>query len=397
MAFGPVSAVEAGALAMTAADVETTAAEAPAGATPPATKAAPSPAPVTGAPVTGAPVTGAPVTGAPVTGAPVRGAPVRGAPGKAAPGKAAPVEDATVEAAPVEAAPVEAATKESVTPALAATGRRELDLSTPLGVVQANRRIWCTMTDNQPVYWFWRGDVYSRRQGEPDKLLFKVEGLNTRTCATMNDPAKGGQFVRSTSREILLYLDPTTGEVLKTWNNPWTGDSVDVLHVANDPVNGEFTQRTRAGQPATWRGSTIGASWFLTTTIPLFYANPLAGAFQDEVGGKYHATEMFNFMGEKSNLVDLRLNSADATVSWARISDWLPWMKMGDREGMLYFHTGGRKLLDWNDVSPLMRAEVERHYPEYRTPPPIADARPNETSWTYYLKVQKGEITPPKR
>lgn len=263
--------------------------------------------------------------------------------------------------------------------------------------MMASRRIWCTMTDNEPVYWSWRGDAYSRRQGEPDKLLFRVEGLNTRTCAAMNDPAKGGAYVRSVSREILLYLDPQTGQVLNKWTNPWTNESVDVMHIANDPVNGDFTTKTRSGQPNLWRGTTIGTSWFLTSTVPLFYTNPLAGAYQDEVGGKYHATEMFNFMGETANLLDLRKNSADVQIGWVRITDWLPWMRMGDRDGMIYFHTAGRKVLNWDEVSPLMRDEVARNYPEYRTPPPITDARPNETSWTYYLKVKKGEITLPKR
>lgn len=282
-------------------------------------------------------------------------------------------------------------------PVIPRTAAGALDLSQPWGVVTANRRIWCTMTDNEPVYWFWRGDVFSRRAGEPDKLLFKVEGLNTRTCANQFDPAKGGWFVRSTSREILLYLDPQSGQVLSTWTNPWTNAAVDVLHVANDPVNGEFTTRRRDGSPTRWTGATIGASWFQTTTIPLFYNNPLAGAYQDEVGGKYHATEMFNFMGDSADLVNLSVNSADSKVGWTRISDWLPWMRMGDREGMLYFHTAGRKLMNWDDVSPLMRDEVARNYPDYRNPPPINDPRPNETSWTYYLKVKTGDVVPPKR
>jgi hypothetical protein len=291
----------------------------------------------------------------------------------------------------VNAAPAEAQRNRAPAPA------KVLDLSTPEGAMIANRRIWCTMTDNQPVYWFWRGEVYSRRQGEADRLLFKVEGLNTRTCATMNDPAKGGAYVRSTSREVLLYLDPQNGQVLSKWTNPWTNEAVDVLHIANDPVNGDFSTRRRDGSPARWTGTTIGASWFQTNTIPLFYKNPLAGDYQDEVGGKYHATEMFNFMGDIENLTDLSLNSADAKVGWVRLSDWLPWMKMGDREGMLYFHTAGRKLLNWDEVSPLMRAEVEKNYPDYRSPPPVTDTRPNETSWTYFEKVRKGQITAPKR
>ena len=43
---------------------------------------------------------------------------------------------------------------------------------------------------------------------------------------------------RLISREGMLYLDFDSGEVLRTWVNPYTGETVDVIHVANDPVNG---------------------------------------------------------------------------------------------------------------------------------------------------------------
>lgn len=271
-----------------------------------------------------------------------------------------------------------------------------IDLATPAGAVAATRRIWCTETDAEPVYWFWRGEVYSRREGEADKLLFNVEGLNTRTCVRDDHPTRGSGF-RTVSRELLIYIDPKTGQPLSKWENPWTGETVDVLHVANDPVNAAFYERSRSGQPYTWEGSAIAGQWFWTVTVPLFYPNPLGGAFQPEVGGVYHATEMFNFMGDLRTLTDRRAPATDIKVGWVRLSDWLPWMKMSGRDGMLYFHTAGRKLARWEDVSELMRREVETHYPEYRNPPPLDDSRPNMTSWKYYELVRKGEIKAPVR
>ena len=53
----------------------------------------------------------------------------------------------------------------------------------------------------------------------------------------MSDDDEKGAGFKLVSREILLYKDPVTDEVLATWENPWTGETVDVLHVANDPVN----------------------------------------------------------------------------------------------------------------------------------------------------------------
>jgi hypothetical protein len=260
-----------------------------------------------------------------------------------------------------------------------------LDLSTPDGAVAAMRRIWCSSVDGAPSYWHWRGEAFARRQGERDKALFRVEGLNVRTCVAVNDPVRG-PGVRTLSRELLIYVDPQSGRPLTTWANPWTGETVDVVQVANDPVNGAFFPRGPDGQRTQWRGQTIGDQWFLTTTAPLFYDNPLGGEFQAEIGGAYHATEMFNFSGEMGDLLDTKRPGASVRVGWVRLSDWLPWMKMGGREGIVYMHLAGRKLARWDDVSPMLRAEVDARYPAFRTPPPLDDARPNETSLSSYKK-----------
>ena len=111
-----------------------------------------------------------------------------------------------------------------------------LDISKPEEALQVSRKFQCSMVDNAPVVYHWSGRGYSRVPGEPDRLLFNLEGMNVRACVTVNDPVKGVGY-RLVSRELMLYLDPKTGNVLRTWDNPWSGKTVDVLHVANDPVN----------------------------------------------------------------------------------------------------------------------------------------------------------------
>ena len=79
------------------------------------------------------------------------------------------------------------------------------------------------------------------------------------------------------------------------------------------------------------------------------------------------------------------------------MSDWLPWMKMGGREGVIYMHTAGRRLGGFNELPELLKTEIKTHYPEYSSPPPLDDARANMTSWKYYDAVKKGEAKAPKR
>jgi len=87
-----------------------------------------------------------------------------------------------------------------------------------------------------------------------------------------------------------------------------------------------------------------------------------------------------------SDLTDPKKHSADVTVAWTRVSDWLPWMKMRGRAGQLYFNGAGLKLDGYADLPAGMRAAIEARGPIFREPPPVDDQRPNETSWTYFKK-----------
>lgn len=272
----------------------------------------------------------------------------------------------------------------------------QLDPNDPDDAHVMSRKIGCSTVDGEAITYWWHGTAFSRRQGERDKALFKVEGMNVRQCTSVSDPERGDGY-KLVSRELLLYKDVETGEVLATWDNPWTGETVDVLHVANDPVNFTSYKIGRDGKASPFRGTILGDRWWTTNAVPLFYPNPLASEYQKEIGGTYHATEMFNFLGDVDSLLDTDTTTAEVQVGWVRMSDWLPWMMMEGRDGIIYMHTAGRKLDSWDDMSDTMKNEIATHYPDYVGPPPADDDRRNETSWLYYKKVRDGERVAPSR
>jgi hypothetical protein len=264
---------------------------------------------------------------------------------------------------------------------------QRLDLSRPEDATKASRRIQCSLQDGVPVTFSWRGGVYSRVPGERDRHLFNVEGMNIRQCQTVQDPKRGYGY-RMVSREILLYLDPETNQVLRTWTNPWTNKQVEVVHVANDPVNQPPAfAHDEKGQPARFRGTIANGRIWQSFEVPLFYRNPLGGDYQEYVGGTYHAMEMFTFFVDEADLLDTSHEPRTVTVGWSRISNFLPWMEMGDKPGVLVFTTVGKRLNDPKSLPEVMRNEIAASYPDYVTPPPLDDTRPNETSWTYIKKL----------
>ena len=106
--------------------------------------------------------------------------------------------------------------------ALATTAQaapKRLDLAKPEDAVTASRKVQCSTKDNEPVVYHWAGEVYSRVEGEPDKHLFDLQGMNVRQCVTVTDPVRGRGF-RQVSRELMVYTDPKTGEIIRSWTNP---------------------------------------------------------------------------------------------------------------------------------------------------------------------------------
>ena len=271
----------------------------------------------------------------------------------------------------------------------AAAAAEPLDPAAPADQVAINRKLHCSLEDGQPAVYTWRGRAWSRVPGERDRLLFRIEGMNVRQCVGARDPKRGVGY-RLVSRELMLYQDPKTGKALREWKNPWSGETVKVVHVSNDPVNQPPSfGRDKAGKPTPSRLLTLGDSYFLSLEIPLFYTNPLGGDYQQHVGGTYHATEIFHFSGSLADLLDRSRPVAYPNIAWVRIAQWLPWMEMGDRAGLMYVSAAGKKLERFSQLSRTLRAEIARNYPAYRKPPSGADRRPNVTSWTYFKQLME--------
>ena len=255
-----------------------------------------------------------------------------------------------------------------------------LDLQQPNELIIAHRKIFCSLVDGEEVVFWWKGKVYSRIAGEKDRHLFNLEGMNIRSCGTVINE-KGIKGYRIVSREVMLYLHPETNQILTTWFNPFLNKEVNVFHVANDPVN----TKPRFPHQMKFKGTIQNDMLMFNFVIPLFYSNPLGGNYQNYVGGKYHAMEMFNFFVPVAEAIDKNNNFAkQVNVSWTRISQWLPWMEMGDRHGNLIFSAVGTRLSSWDDLPTSIKQEIETNYPLYQSAPPLDDQRPNQTSWTNF-------------
>ncbi len=268
-----------------------------------------------------------------------------------------------------------------------------LDLSDPNDALMTTRKVLCSLTDGKPTVLTWTGKVYSHIQGEPDRHLFNIEGFSNRNCKTYQDDVRGYGF-RIVAREIVLYLDPETNEVLRMWDNPWSGEQVKVVQTANDPMSVPFPfyALDEDGIGHEFEGTFRNGKVFTIAEKILFYDNPLGGDYQQYVGGMYHASEVFYFFMNEAELLDATNDEVmDLTMTYSRVAPWMPWMQMGGRQGVMYFHAAGQKIPGFEGLSDRMKQEVATYHPIFADPPSLDDFRPMVNSWSVFKQLIDSE------
>ncbi|MDX2145525.1 MAG: DUF1838 family protein [Rhodospirillaceae bacterium] len=266
---------------------------------------------------------------------------------------------------------------------------RTLDLAKPEDVIAAEIRLNCAPDPAKPAMRWMSGQILGRRQGELDRHLFNVQGLNTAACQTVQD-AKRGPGYRSVTREIMFYTDPATGKILDTWANPYTGETVPVIHMFNDPVNMAEPKHAydKSGKPATWDGQIVNGLAHTQRANHFFRDGIMSGDYQDYVGGKYSVLELRSILVPVDAWLDTSkpLPVRGSSV-WSRISPWLPWMKMAGREGSTALTSTWFTVKDMSEVPEPLRSEVLNKYPVFATAPPLDDTRPSVNSWVGVKKA----------
>ena len=288
-------------------------------------------------------------------------------------------------------------------------------------------RTACSLDSSEDAFLSWNGTVYDVRPGQQAQKIFRVSGFNVARCYPVARYNLGpfstqGTWFKS-SRELMVYLDPDTGDLIDTWTNPFTEEDVAVMHVANSP----------ATFPLGPIGSSLdvlvgGSTGTFELDVPLAYPNPayfnpFTRPFADYP--TYTANEFFKWNVPVVDLDDgttadggLRRGTygntiEDVSVAWTRQSPYLPWMNMGMGEaanGYLLLSATATKVGGYDDLFPVLKKVVEERAPIYQSAPdcvlgnPAFGTRPGTppwasvTSWSYFVQnfesYMNGELFP---
>lgn len=260
-----------------------------------------------------------------------------------------------------------------------------LDLDKAEDNLTAFIKVRGSLDPNEEVIFYANGTIYGFVNGERDKPLMGYEMYN------IGRVVKNAEHDYSLlTNEVLLYTDLKTGEVLETFENPYTGKSNDVLHVWNSPVNQSQKLNGKYG-PWGVNHNKFGDDMIcMNADIFLKYPSPLTTKEypMNSQSDDYEASELFQFFFSEKDINNPDLNSVESTISWTRLGPWLPWMEMGQRQGLVVYQGAGYKLLekDYDTMPKVLTDYVMKNQPKYRHAP-TEFTEPNETSWTYFKKM----------
>ena len=254
----------------------------------------------------------------------------------------------------------------------------KLDLARPEDNLKAYIKTRGSLDSNQDVVFYTEGYIYAVIPEQCTKKLFKFQMYNIARFI----PNDSG--CTQLTREMLVYEDAGTGEILHRWFNPFTNDTVDVLHLWNDPVNA-ILKTGRFAIDYMHMGANRLCFYF---DLPLFYPSPLPKKDwpQNSRSDMYQSTEMFQFFVNEKDLNSKKIKNIGCDITWTRLCDFLPWMQMAGRPGYLLFNSRGYKVVDgWNGLPQNIKNFVLTNAPEYQYAPKIYTS-PNMTSWKYFKK-----------
>ena len=269
----------------------------------------------------------------------------------------------------------------------------------------------------------WNRDAYARLQGDLDmtstrygwlggpvmgvvpgekvKPLFYMEGFSA--CRLI--PVEGGY--RKLLREAVVYREMTMrgpGRILETWDNPYTGETVKVVPIINDPFNYNIT--LTYPDPPSFGGlntekppkipfilpwSVKGEMLHLMTDIHLYYPNALQPEKwpRESAGPMVQVSELYRYYINVADMKNPNLTQVPCSGCWSRVTPWLPWMLMGTKPGHALYMVDFSAADNPGHVSPELRAWLESTTERAKLlTPPESDYGPSLSSLENYARTQ---------
>ena len=271
-----------------------------------------------------------------------------------------------------------------------------VDLATPEGNVNAWARINGSIDPAVTSYSWYSGRVTGMRPDEAARDLMRIIGMGAVRLLPLED-GKGYQMLR---KELGFFLDLASGEVLDKWQNPYTAETVEVVHLANPAINARIEPfALKQGLYEAVKDPDARASFILPWTrirdravteqhAHLWAKNPLDPAIwvRESSGPKIAISDSNTYNVSLADLQNPRLKKIPSFGNWTHSRPWQPWMLMGQSPGFIQYNclTASSDRLD--DLPPQIVELARARYSDFLEAP--REVTRAESSLARYMRTR---------
>ena len=219
-----------------------------------------------------------------------------------------------------------------------------IDLATGAGTAQTMARIAGNTDPSATKHGWYRGRIMGVAPGGAVRDLLGIKVMSSQRLEPLAD-RPGWSLLQ---KEVGFFFDLATGEVVDEWENPYTSETVEVLHIANPSVSRNIEpvvrdsrfyddpQKASEGErPFVLPWQRAGDRLFVEQHSHFWAKNPLDPAVwkRESSGPMLQVSDMMSFNVRFSDVQNPELTSLENWGAWVHVRPWQPWMLMGTSAG----------------------------------------------------------------
>ncbi|MBM4209228.1 MAG: DUF1838 domain-containing protein [Gammaproteobacteria bacterium] len=278
----------------------------------------------------------------------------------------------------------------------------KIDFMSPRWNRDAWARIQADMDSSKQRTIHCSGTILAVRPGEALKPFL---GFQTFLCTRLLPLPNGN--IRRVNKEVIFYTNLTRGgqpgEIIDSFVNPFTKETVRVVHAINDPFNYTISEtlilapEDFGGDPSKLIKLPLIFPWqeldsetlVLATDMHLNYKNPLQPDKwpRESAGPKAQVSEMMRYFVKRKDLENPDLSAVPYVGTWQRVTPWLPWLLMGQAPGHCMYMSTMTTVADASGLPKHVREYAEKNCPHMLSAP-TEDYGPSHSSLELYSRQQ---------
>ncbi len=244
--------------------------------------------------------------------------------------------------------------------------RVPLDLNDPVSRLRARVKTFGSLAE-ETVHRVSRGHVWAYFHEGNFEPLFSMINYNVTRWRQVEE-----YQYEATMNEVALFTRFDTDEVITHWDNPYTGETVEVQQYIVGPIyiqnglDGTVTDENATIVPQNMQWWTVGGKLYLPIQSTFKFPNPLQPDVWPKASGgpNFYWDSFIFFAAEISDLENPDLTMAPAISHYQETLNWNPWMLMGQRPGRQLSRGYGCKLRNLDEMPSNLRASLEKYSPE---------------------------------